>query len=664
MHGRRKYLFGSVLLASLRSVEAKLDLNSAKNIAVYWGQNSLQGNGGQVQQPLGYYCDNKDIDVIPLAFDMMINGPGGAPEVDFSVTSQDCDVFPGTQLKNCSKIGDDITTCQQKGKTILLSIGGATYSEGGFKSEADAKAGAKLMWETFGPTRAGSDALRPFGNATLDGFDFDFEATVTHMATFATELRTLMDQDTSKKYFLTAAPQCPYPDQADKDILNGPVSIDAVFVQFYNNFCGVNNFNADSTSSQYNFETWDNWAKTVSQNKKVKVLLGVPADTTAASTGYVPAAKLAEIIEYTKKFESFGGVMMWDMTQGYANTGFIESARKALGGPDSGSSSSSAASAATSAPSSTTPSSTNTSETSQSSNTPASASSSSSSSGSASSSNGPEPTNTTTNPPPPPQPEAAPMSTAAPNTADAPASPMSTSTSSSEKAPTSAETKASLSDLSSPVATSSKTKVTTSVSFLPNATSSETKASISDLPSPAVASSTTKSSTFTPSLSGVASSETKASISEPSPPVVASSATKNSASISSSPVDTSSETQTSVSKASPTVVASATTKASTPTSSSATSTSSETKPTNDTSEYNNGSNAPADGSDPVPSDQATNGTEEGTGKASPSKGSLNLVGQDLLGLLQGLRQANTVTSRLKNNLRKASVLRHARRHAF
>ncbi|KAF7720191.1 Chitinase [Penicillium ucsense] len=599
MHGRRKYLFGSVLLASLRSVQAKLDLNSAKNIAIYWGQNSLQGNGGQVQQPLGYYCDT----VIPLAFDMMINGPGGAPEVDFSVTSQDCDVFPGTQLKNCPKIGDDITTCQQKGKTILLSIGGATYSEGGFKSEADAKAGAKLMWETFGPTRAGSDALRPFGNATLDGFDFDFEATVTHMATFANELRTLMDQDTSKKYFLTAAPQCPYPDQADKDILNGPVSVDAVFVQFYNNFCGVNNFNADSTSSQYNFETWDNWAKTVSQNKKVKVLLGVPADTTAASTGYVPAAKLAEIIEYTKKFESFGGVMMWDVTQGYANTGFIESARKALGGPDSATTTSTA------------------------------------------------------------EPEAAPTSTAAPSTADAPASPMSTSTSSSEKAPTSAETKASLSDLSSPVATSSTTKVTTSVSSLSNVTSSETKASISDPSPPVVASSTTKSSPSTSSVSGVTSSETKASISEPSPPVVTSSSTKTATSISSSPVDASSETQAPVSEASPAVVTSATTKASTPTSSSAVVTSSQTKPTNDTSE-DNGSDAPADGSDPVPFEQATNGTEEGTGKASPSKGSLNLVGQDLLGLLQGLRQANTVTSRLKNNLRKGSVLRHARRHAF
>lgn len=324
-------------------------------------------------------------------------------------------------------LSDDIATCQEKGKTILLSIGGATYSEGGFRSEDEAKAGAKLMWETFGAIQPDSKALRPFGNVSLDGFDFDFEATVLHMATFANELRSLMDTDKSKQYFLTAAPQCPYPDQADKDILNGPVSIDAVFVQFYNNYCGVNNFDTDATASKYNFEEWDNWAKTVSQNKNVKVLIGVPADTTAASTGYVPASKLAQVIEYTKKFESFGGVMMWDTTQAYANEGFVASVRKALGGPDSGSSSPSTdpASTAVSTPTPT-PSSTNSSETSLSTNAPGSSSSSSSSSGSASSSSGPEEPTVTSTPAPAPT---APAPTAAPDP------PATTSSTTSTKAP-------------------------------------------------------------------------------------------------------------------------------------------------------------------------------------------------------------------------------------
>lgn len=290
-----------------------------------------------------------------------------------------------------SPLSKDIAECQKKGKTILLSIGGATYSEGGFKDEEAAKEGANLMWETFGPKQKGSKALRPFGDTALDGFDFDFEASVEHMAPFANELRSLMDADKSKqRFYLTAAPQCPYPDQADKDILNGPVYIDAIWVQFYNNFCGVDNFNTDMSSNKYNFEEWDNWAKTVSKNKNVKVILGVPADTTAASTGYIPSSKLDNVIEYSKKFESFGGVMMWDATQAYGNDGFIRDVRKSLGGADDSDSGSSPDSASASAPSPSPSTSTDSTKTSSSSNAPDSSLSSSSSSSASASPKAPE----------------------------------------------------------------------------------------------------------------------------------------------------------------------------------------------------------------------------------------------------------------------------------
>ncbi|KAJ5352837.1 Glycoside hydrolase superfamily [Penicillium brevicompactum] len=411
MRGYQGVVSWSVLLAAIGGAQAKLDLDSTQNLVVYWGQNSLNGKGDKLQQPLAHYCDNEDIDVIPMAFNMMVNGPGGAPEIDFAVTSKDCDVFPGTQLKNCPSIGKDIATCQKKGKTILLSIGGATYSEGGFKNEDEAKDGAKLMWETFGPKQEGSKALRPFGDTALDGFDFDFEANVENMAPFANALRSLMDDDKSKqRFYLTAAPQCPYPDQSDKEILNGPVYIDAIWVQFYNNFCGVNNFNTDMSSNKYNFEEWDNWAKTVSKNKNVKVIVGVPADTTAASTGYIPSSKLDNVIEYSKKFESFGGVMMWDATQAYGNDGFIKDVRKSLGGADDSGASSDPASPSAPSPSPST--STDFSkETSSSSNVPDSSLSSSSSSSASASPKAPE---TTAEAKPPAETTAAPTTTTEP----------------------------------------------------------------------------------------------------------------------------------------------------------------------------------------------------------------------------------------------------------
>lgn len=211
------------------------------------------------------------------------------------------------------------------GKTILLSIGGATYTEGGFQSAEAAEAGARMVWETFGPVTNG-DALRPFGDAVVDGFDLDFEATVSNMVPFANTLRSLMDSDSSKQYFLTAAPQCPFPDAANKEMLDGAVSFDAIWVQFYNNYCGVNSY-----PDNFNFNTWDDWAQNTSKNKNVKVLVGVPANTGAAGSGYLPVDQLAPVIEHARTFPSFGGVMMWDASQAYANDGFLSGIKSILG---------------------------------------------------------------------------------------------------------------------------------------------------------------------------------------------------------------------------------------------------------------------------------------------------------------------------------------------
>ena len=76
--------------------------------------------------------------------------------------------------------------------------------------------------------------------------------------------------------------------------------------------------------------TWDNWAKTQSKNPNVKVLLGVPASPSAAGSGYASPSTLSGIISYCKTFSSFGGVMMWDASQAYANNGFLDSVKGTL----------------------------------------------------------------------------------------------------------------------------------------------------------------------------------------------------------------------------------------------------------------------------------------------------------------------------------------------
>jgi len=316
--------------ASMQLASAGFSTSSSTMISMYWGQNSFgQSSGDLEQQDLAFYCANTDIDVIPMAFlDQITSGEGGIPVVNFANSGNACTLFDGTELLDCPQIAADIETCQNTyGKTILLSIGGATYTEGGFTSEAAATTAAQLIWAMFGPVQSGSSALRPFGTSVIDGFDFDFETTVSNTVTFANELRSLMDADTSKSFYLSAAPQCPFPDAADNTMLSGGVFFDMVFIQFYNNFCGV----VDFASGNYNFDTWNDWATGTSANKDVKLFMGVPANT-GAGGGFVSAADLVSVIDSSKAFSNFGGVMMWDASQAQANTGFTDAVKSALTG--------------------------------------------------------------------------------------------------------------------------------------------------------------------------------------------------------------------------------------------------------------------------------------------------------------------------------------------
>lgn len=173
----------------------------------------------------------------------------------------------------------------------------------------------------FGP-QDNANVDRPFEDAVVDGFDFDFESTINNLPAFGAKLRSLMDAAIDKTYYLSAAPQCVFPDAALSTTLD-TVAFDLVMVQFYNNGCQVSNFQSISTTqSAFNIDVWDKWAKG-SANPDVKVLLGIPANVGAAGTGYTSGTHLQTAIAYAKQYSNFGGVMMWDMSQLNANTGYL-----------------------------------------------------------------------------------------------------------------------------------------------------------------------------------------------------------------------------------------------------------------------------------------------------------------------------------------------------
>ncbi|EEQ44013.1 chitinase 3 [Candida albicans P60002] len=409
-----------------------INARSNSNVAVYWGQNS-----GGSQQRLSYYCDSDAVDIVILSFMHQFPSP---IQLNFANACEG--TYTANGILQCQTIAEDIKYCQNKGKTILLSLGGAAGSYG-FSDDATAKQFAHTLWDLFGNSKNLATNDRPFYDAVLDGFDFDIENNwSTGYPALATELRTLFQKDTSKNYYLGAAPQCPYPDASVGPLLKQS-EIDFVFIQFYNNYCNLG-------SSSFNWDTWLNYAETDSPNKNIKLFVGVPASSRAAGSGYNdPSAVSQYLTSDILNSKYFGGISMWDVSAGWSNTNsngnFVENmkaiVKKASPGEETTSSSTTTTTTTTSTTISSSSSSSKTSKTSTTSTTSSSISST---------------TSSTTS------------STSSSSTSSSTSSTTSSSTTSSQISTTSTAPTSSTSLSSSTISTSASTSDTTSV------TSSET----------------------------------------------------------------------------------------------------------------------------------------------------------------------------------------------
>ncbi|KAJ2369424.1 Chitinase 2, partial [Coemansia sp. RSA 2610] len=282
----------AALAASIGGAAA-FDVNCNSNYASYYGQNSARN-----QKALGEYCKDATEDVIVLAF------MNGFPNILLNFANACETTFEGSSLLHCPDMAKDIKYCQSQGKAVILSMGGASGAYG-FSGDSDAIAFADTVWNMFFKGKA---EQRPFDDAVLDGIDLDIEGgSGAGYPAFINQLRTHFASDSSKKYYIAAAPQCPFPDSYLGTTLNS-AWFDMVYVQFYNNYCGVNAY-----PTWFNFGDWDNWAKTKSINKDVKVFIGVPGSPSAASSGYVDGATLTSIYNSVRsKYSSLGGIMTWD----------------------------------------------------------------------------------------------------------------------------------------------------------------------------------------------------------------------------------------------------------------------------------------------------------------------------------------------------------------
>ena len=271
--------------------------SSAGSIAIYWGQNGNEGT-------LAEACATGNYEFVILAF-LPTFGNGQTPMINLA---GHCDPYSN----GCTGLSSDIKSCQAKGIKVLLSLGGGAGSYS-LASSQDARQVATYLWNNF---LGGRSSSRPLGPAVLDGIDFDIEGgSNLYWGDLARYLKGYSNQ--GKRVYLTAAPQCPFPDAWIGNALKTGL-FDNVWVQFYNNPpCQY------SSGGITNLEdAWKQWTSDIPANK---IFLGLPASPEAAGSGFIAVDDLtSKVLQAIKGSSKYGGVMLWsryyDAQSGYSTS--------------------------------------------------------------------------------------------------------------------------------------------------------------------------------------------------------------------------------------------------------------------------------------------------------------------------------------------------------
>uniref|UniRef100_A0A0D3EMJ2 chitinase n=2 Tax=Oryza TaxID=4527 RepID=A0A0D3EMJ2_9ORYZ len=277
-------------------------------IAIYWGQNGNEGT-------LADTCATGNYAFVNLAF-LCSFGSGQAPQLNLA---GHCDAYSGA----CANLTADIARCQSMGVKVLLSIGGGA---GGYSlaSKQDASHLARYLWESFlGGRPSAPGGRRPLGDAVLDGVDFDIEGgggDPRYYGDLAAYLKAYSGMGAAgKEVLLSAAPQCPFPDQWVGKALDTGL-FDYVWVQFYNN--PPCQYAAGSGGGAANLlDAWRQWTSGVEARY---IFLGLPASPGAAGSGFIPVGSLeSQVLPALKASSKYGGVMLWsryyDDQDGYSS---------------------------------------------------------------------------------------------------------------------------------------------------------------------------------------------------------------------------------------------------------------------------------------------------------------------------------------------------------
>ncbi|KAJ0031671.1 hypothetical protein Pint_13906 [Pistacia integerrima] len=239
--------------------------SKAGGIAIYWGQN---GNEGALKET----CATGNYEYVILSF-LATFGNGQTPMINLA---GHCDPYSN----GCTGLSSDIKSCQAKGikgdNRRLVHL-------------------VPLFW--------------------MELILILKEEPIQHWGELAGFLSAYSKK--GKKVYISAAPQCPFPDAWIGNALKTGV-FDYVWVQFYNNPpCQYTPGNIGNLK-----DAWKAWTSDIPANK---IFLGLPASPEAAGSGFIPVADLkSKVLPVNKGSSKYGGVMLWskyyDDQSGYSSS--------------------------------------------------------------------------------------------------------------------------------------------------------------------------------------------------------------------------------------------------------------------------------------------------------------------------------------------------------
>lgn len=163
------------------------------------------------------------------------SGTNGYPGTNFGNACGGTYTTPDGQssqlLGPCASIEADIKYCQARGKKILLSLGGGASLGVFIETTASAESFADFLWGAFGTQQAewvAEGKPRPFGDASVDGFDFDIESSASVVGSqklsfgygdMVNRLRGWFATAFPSRFYISGAPQCIVPDAHLADAL-------------------------------------------------------------------------------------------------------------------------------------------------------------------------------------------------------------------------------------------------------------------------------------------------------------------------------------------------------------------------------------------------------------------------------------------------------------